>query len=168
MALIRWSPWQGLFDMDREMDSILRRTGSWFERFPELGSGRLGLPQSWTPAVDVLTRDKDLVVRAELPGINAGEDVDISVRDNVLWIRGERRQEERTERDDMYRIESSYGSFHRAIPIPEGVNPDQISATYENGILEVVIPGAAELTGAKKIPVQVSKSKALTVGRKKR
>jgi HSP20 family protein len=168
MALIRWSPWQGLFDIHREMDSFLRRTTPLFDNFP---TSRLmgGTSSAWVPPVDVFHREKDLVIRAELPGINPEEDVDITVQDNALWIRGERRREERTERDGTYRIESSYGSFERGVPIPDGVRPEDITASYENGILEVVLPGAAELTGGRKIPVQVgSNHKALTVGRRKR
>ncbi len=167
MALIRWSPWQGLFDIPREMDSFLRRTTPLFDNFPtsELMGGSSSV---WMPPVDVFYREKDLVIRAELPGINPEEDVDITLQDKALWIRGERRREERTERDGMHRIESSYGSFERSVPIPEGVRPEEITASYGNGILEVVLPGAAELMGGRKIPVQVgSNHKALTVGGKK-
>jgi HSP20 family protein len=168
MALVRWSPWQGLFDIHREMDSFLRRTTPLFDNVPT--SGLMGGTSSaWVPPVDVFHREKDLVIRAELPGINPEEDVDITVQDNALWIRGERRREERTERDGAYRLESSYGSFERSVPIPDGVRTEEITATYENGILEVVVPGAAELAGGRKIPVQVgSNHKALTVGRRKR
>jgi HSP20 family protein len=108
---------------------------------------------TWTPAVDVFSRDGNLVVRAELPGIDPEKDVDITMQDGVLYIRGERRHEERTERDNFYRFESSYGSFQRTVPLPEGVKEDEIQASYQNGILEVVVPRAGELTSAKKIPI---------------
>jgi HSP20 family protein len=123
----------------------------------------------WVPAVDVLTRGEDLVVRAELPGIDPEKDLDIGLQDNVLRIRGERRHEERTEGEGTYRLESRYGSFERSVLLPEGVKDGDISATYENGILEIVVPKAARQDGAKKIPIQVGGSrKALTArGRKK-
>lgn len=85
------------------------------------------------PAVDVFHRGKDLVVRADLPGINPEGYVDITLQDNVLWIRGERNQEERTDGDGTYMLESSYGFFQRGIPLPEGVKTDRITGNYENG-----------------------------------
>lgn len=141
MALSRWSPWQDLYGMQREMDDFMRRMVGAFER---PWGGAAPTRSTWIPAVDVFSREGDLVVRAEVPGINPDEDVDISVQNGVLHIRGERRQEERGNGDGAYRIESSYGAFERSVLLPEGVSPDDISATYENGILEVVVPKAAE------------------------
>lgn len=162
MALVRWSPWQGwqhLYQAQRDMDLLMRRV---FDSWPALGSG-FG-ERAWVPAVDVFERQNDLVIRAELPGIDPEKDVDISVQDGTLTIRGERRHEERTEgNESAYRLESSYGAFERSVLLPEGVNVDDIQAGYENGILEVLVPGAAQLSGARKIPVQAgSKRKALT------
>jgi HSP20 family protein len=161
MALLRWSPWQGLFDIQRDMDVLTRRlTGSLFDRPVD--------DRAWVPAVDVFHRDKDLVVRAEVPGIDPEQDVEIMVQNGVLTIRGERRHEDRTEENGVSRYESSYGRFERSVLLPEGVNEDDIQATYEHGILEVVVPGAAELGGGRRIPVQAgSARKALTTkGRK--
>ena len=167
LALMRLSPWQDLYDAQREMDTLVRR---FFDRPTwSLPGAWENSRNSWVPAVDVFDRDDDLVVRAELPGIDPDRDVEISVQDNVLTIRGERRMEERTEEDGAYRLESRYGSFERSVLLPRGVKEGDISATYENGILEVVVPRAAQLDGAKKIPVQASGGrKALTAkGRKK-
>jgi HSP20 family protein len=105
--------------------------------------------------VDVFTRGEDLVVRAELPGMAPEKDVDISLQEGVLTIRGERREDQREDRDGAYRIESSYGAFERSVMLPEGVQEEDISATYERGILEVVIAKAGELRAPKRIPVQV-------------
>jgi len=161
MALVRWSPWQGLFDIQRDMDVLMRRlTGSFFDRPVN--------DRTWVPAVDVFHRDKDLVVRAELPGVDPERDVEIMVQNGVLRIRGERRHEDRTEENGISRYESSYGTFERSVLLPEGVNDDDIQATYEHGILEVVVPRAAELSGGRRIPVQEGNArKALTTkGRK--
>jgi HSP20 family protein len=95
------------------------------------------------------------VVRAELPGVDAEKDVDIQVADGVLTIRGQRRAEHRDEGTSYFRMETSYGAFERSIPLPEGVNPDDIKATHKQGILEVVVPGAAQVAPARKIAVQV-------------
>jgi HSP20 family protein len=161
MALVRWSPWQGLFDIQRDMDVLMRRlTGSFLNRAVN--------DPTWVPAVDVFHRDKDLVVRAELPGVDPERDVEIVVQNGVLGIRGERRHEDRTEENGISRYESSYGTFERSVLLPEGVNDDDIQATYEHGILEVVVPRAAELSGGRRIPVQAGNArKALTTkGRK--
>ncbi|HEV3475652.1 MAG TPA: Hsp20/alpha crystallin family protein [Actinomycetota bacterium] len=163
MALVRWSPWQGLFDVQRDMDVLLRRMTGGLD-WPGLGNGR-----TWVPAVDVFHREGDLVVRAELPGVDPEKDVDITVQDNVLTIKGERRHEERAESNGISRFETAYGSFERRILLPEGVKESDIQASFENGILEVVVPGVAELTAPKKIPVQIgsARRKAITTrGRK--
>lgn len=166
MMLARWNPWQDLWDMQREMSELLRRGfGSSVDRSfaRELGSS------AWSPAVDVLSRDGDLVVRAELPGVDPDKDIEILVQDGVLHLRGERRHQARTDGDDYFRVETAYGSFRRSIPLPEGFKPEDVRATYENGILEVVLPKAAELSAPKRIPIKVGTGKkALTArGRKK-
>lgn len=167
MALMRLSPWQDLYHAQRDMDTLVRRffdRPTWsipsFWETPAYG---------WVPAIDVFHRGDDMVVRAELPGIDPVKDVEISLQDNILRIRGERRMEERTEEDGTYRMESRYGSFERSVLLPQGVKESDISATYESGILEVVVPKTAHLDGAKKIPVRASGGrKALTArGRKK-
>src|ERR671936_2580370 len=104
--LTRWNPWLDLLDAQRETQDLLRRAfGTWSA--PHV--------RSRTPAVDVFSRNGDLVVRAELPGIDPEKDVDLSVEDGVLTIKGERRHEEKTEEENYYRFESSYGSFQRSV-----------------------------------------------------
>jgi HSP20 family protein len=164
--LARWNPWKELFDVEREMRDMSRRVfgSGWFGPVAVTGGTTM-----WTPAVDVFSRNGDLVVRAELPGIDPEKDVDLSVEDGVLTIKGERRHEEKTEEENYYRFESSYGSFQRSVPLPQGVNPDEIAASYESGILEVVVPKAGELGAARKIPVTsgTSKKELVTEGEKK-
>jgi HSP20 family protein len=156
MALTRWAPFQGLLDVQRDMDLLMRRlwgTG-------ELSNGHTGSQaRAWVPAVDLFHRDGDLVVRAELPGIDPEQDVEISFHEGMLTIRGERRHQERADEGNVARFESRFGSFERTVALPGGVTEDAISATYENGILEVVVQGVAELTGAKKIPVRAGSTR---------
>jgi HSP20 family protein len=102
-----------------------------------LATGREG--GMWTPQIEVRQRGNELVVRADLPGIKK-EDVNVEVNDGMLTISGERRQEDTEEREGFYRSERSYGTFYRSIPLPEGVTEDQISASFEDGVLEVVVP----------------------------
>ena len=166
MALTRWAPWQGLFDIQRDMDLLMRRmfdSSDIAGHTPGFGARR------WVPAVDVLQREGDLVVRAELPGIDPERDVEITLQDSVLTLRGERRYEDHgSGNGSVHRYESAYGTFQRSVLLPKGVTEKDINATYEKGILEIVVPGAVELSQGRRIPVQVgSGRKALTTrGRK--
>jgi HSP20 family protein len=98
-------------------------------------------PQSeiWAPQMEVFRRGNDLVVRADLPGLRR-EDVQVDIENDVLAISGERRQESEENREGFYRSERSYGSFHRAIPLPENVDPSKINASFRDGVLEITIP----------------------------
>ena len=165
MVLVKWNPWNELFSAQRDMQDMLRR---YFGEWPtqSWSAGRSG---GFAPAIDVFTRGGDIVVRAELPGINPESDVDIQLQENVLTIRGERRRQEQTDGETYYRTETHYGAFQRHISVPEGIKAEDIQATYNNGILEVVVPHGAQLPEAKRIPVQVGEShKALTARGRKR
>lgn len=99
-------------------------------------------------------RDGDtLVVRAEMPGIDPDEDVEITVSDGMLHLSAERRSETKTEDKKGYRSEFRYGSFSRSVRLPAGAGEDDVEATYDNGILEVHIPIDESSNGAKKIPI---------------
>jgi len=111
----------------------------------------------WAPAIDVVTEDGNLVIRAELPGVNQ-EDVDITLHNNVLTISGERKAEQEEERGGYYVRERRYGSFSRSLTVPEGVDDSKIHARYENGILEVTVEGAAEVQEPKRIQIEGSSS----------
>jgi HSP20 family protein len=111
----------------------------------------------WAPAIDVVTDDGDLVVRAELPGVKQ-EDVDITLQDNVLTISGERKAEQEEERGGYYVRERRYGSFSRSLSVPEGVDESKIHARYDNGVLEVTVEGAAQVQEPKRIQIEGSSS----------
>lgn len=105
---------------------------------PWRGSGRVH-EATWAPQVETFRRDGKLIIRADLPGL-AKDNITIDVDDDVLMISGERSDEIKDERDDFYRTERTYGRFFRAIQLPEGVNADQIDATFKDGVLEVTVP----------------------------
>ena len=96
-------------------------------------------PADWVPEVDVFERDKRLVTKVDLPGMKK-EDVKVEVTDGHLTISGERRSETEEKKDNVYRCERSYGSFYRAVPLPEGVKLEDVKATFADGVLEVSIP----------------------------
>ena len=94
---------------------------------------------AWAPQLETFRRDGKIVVRADLPGLSK-DDVNIEIDDDMLMISGERTDEFKDERDDYFRSERSYGHFFRAIPLPEGIDEDDIDATFKDGVLEVTIP----------------------------
>ncbi|MHB1476063.1 MAG: Hsp20/alpha crystallin family protein, partial [Coriobacteriia bacterium] len=109
---------------------------------------------AWMPKVDVKRKDDDIIIRAELPGIDPA-DVDVEVTDGVLTIRGERRQEAKKEGEDWLVCESCYGSFERALTIPDGVDPASITAEYTDGILVVHVPKALEAARPKTTKIEI-------------
>jgi HSP20 family protein len=112
------------------------------------------LASSWVPACDVF-EDKDAVkLVAEIPGVTP-EDVKISLVNNLLTIRGEKRQWDEDQNERMHRCERSYGAFERTFALPNTVDPDRITATYEHGLLTVSIP-KAERARPREIPVQAA------------
>ena len=131
------SPFRGFRDLQSEMDRLL---GEAFGRSP-----RTTAETEWAPAVDVTTESNDLIIRAELPGVTR-EDVHVTLSGGVLTISGERK-EEQERKDAGYLVrERRYGSFRRAITLPEGTDESKISASFKDGLLEVKVrDGASEV-----------------------
>lgn len=121
MDIMRWNPF---FSISRAFEPA-----RWLE---EWGLGR-------GPSVDVFQSGNDLVVTAEVPGIDPA-DLDVRVSEDSITIRGSTRREEEQQRDGVYYAERRYGNFYRSIPLPVEVQPDKARATYRNGILEVRVP----------------------------
>jgi len=127
-------------EMDRYFDSMFRR--GWLRPmqwdWPKI-SEFANLQGTFTPKVDVIDRDKDVFVRAEIPGIEKDK-LDVSVTDNTLTLKGSLEREEKQEKGDYYRRETSYGEFVRTIGLPSKVDNEHVKASYKDGILEVTIP----------------------------
>ncbi len=149
--------WDPLSEVNRMFDDMF----GGLARRP--GGQQRGQLTEWAPAVDVLQRDGDLVVRAELPGVRP-EDVDITLQDNVLTLSGERREEQEEQRGGYYVRERRRGSFSRSMTLPEGVDEDTIRARYENGVLEVTLTGAAAVREPRRIQVEAGESPMGTEG----
>ncbi len=131
MAITRWDPFGELSSLRHEMDRVFGRLG--------FGDGK---ETTWMPRIDVKTTGDDMVVYAELPGMNR-EDITIEVSAGTLTIAGERNAEtEKTEEGWTIR-ERSYGTFERTLPLPERVDTDKITAEYKDGVLEVRVPKGA-------------------------
>jgi HSP20 family protein len=117
-----------------------------------------GLQTQWAPPIDVFERDNQFMVRAELPGLNTN-DIEIEVMDNMLTISGERR-EEHEEKQEGYRVsERHYGRFFRTIPLPEGVEAEQVQAKFQNGVLEVTMPIPRQAQRGRRVEIQEGSSK---------
>jgi HSP20 family protein len=143
----------GPFGLLRQMTSELDRMfdDPWTFRWPALQVDNA----MWAPKVDVVEKDNRLITRVDLPGVKK-EDVSVEVTDGQLILSGERKSEtEKKNNGKVYRAECEYGSFYRAVPLPEGVKPEDVKATFANGVLEVSLPlPAPAKTIGKKIPIQ--------------
>jgi HSP20 family protein len=94
---------------------------------------------TWTPRIDVFEKDNRLFTKVELPGLKR-EEVKVEVAGGYLMISGERKRETEENKKNFYRSECEYGSFYRAVPLPEGVKPEDVTATFADGVLEVSVP----------------------------
>jgi HSP20 family protein len=108
---------------------------------------------AWAPRVDAYEQNGVFVVKAELPGVKKG-DIKLTMEDGDLVIQGERKSESEVREEDFYRVERSYGSFYRRLALPFEAKPENLKATYSDGVLELRIPRPAESKPeSKRIPV---------------
>jgi HSP20 family protein len=138
MALVRWDPARELdsfqSDMNRLFDSFFGRRGA---------SGGNGYGRRWIPAMDLVETEEDLVLRADLPGLDR-DDIEIEVKDNTLTVSGERKSEHEEKGEGFYRVERAFGGFSRSLDLPRGIDASTVRASFDKGVLEVRIPKPAE------------------------
>ena len=133
----------------QEMDKLFDNFFRGFEMEPFMG--RLG---AFSPSVDVKESDKEIRVSAELPGMD-DKDIEVSLNRDSLTIKGEKKEEKEDKGKDYYRMERSYGSFSRTIPLPAGVDMDKVKADFRKGVLMVTVPKTAQaIKETKKITVK--------------
>jgi HSP20 family protein len=154
-AVLSMSPFELMRRFTDELDRAFEGLGL------ARGAGG-GEMEMWTPSVEVFERDNNLVVRAELPGLDK-DDVRVELTDDGLVIEGERRREREERLEGGYRSEIEYGHFYRLIPLPEGVNIDQAQARMNNGVLDIAIPIAEARRPRRSIPVETGAEQARTV-----
>lgn len=133
MTIVRWDPFRSMLDMKREMSRIF---GDYEDDAPTHTS-------TWRPAVDIFETKDNLVLRAEVPGVEK-EDVKIHVENGILTISGERKFANEINKDNYHRIERAYGTFYRSFTLPTKVDENRIEARYTNGVLEVTMPKKEE------------------------
>jgi HSP20 family protein len=140
--------------------TLMRRMTEEMDRaFGEQGRATNG-GTLWTPAIEVSEKDGNYVVRAELAGLKP-EDVKVEIDGDVLVLEGERKFEHEEDKNGVHRTEIRYGQFYRAVPLPEGAKVDQAQAKFNNGVLEIAVPVAAQKPNRKQIQIESgSKSSA--------
>jgi HSP20 family protein len=134
MAMSRWDPFRELSSIQNELNRLFGRTFT----------GEVGEREAaWVPAVDIAETQERFLITAELPGVEP-EDVDISVENSVLTLRGERKFYRETEEDDFHRIERRFGAFARSITLPSTADPERINASFDAGLLTIEVPKREE------------------------
>lgn len=155
MNVVKYDPFRELRGLQDEMTRLF--TGVMPAQFnrEEMTHG------AWAPNVDIYEDKERLFLEAELPGMNR-EDFEISVENNVLTLRGERKFEKKTEGDNYHRVERSYGSFTRSFTLPQTVTAEGATADFENGVLRVSLPKREE-TKARKIEISAGGERAKAI-----
>jgi len=143
-SLRRWDPFEMLEELQEELGRFwgearpsATRPSLWTWRRPAATA------TTWAPRMDVFEKNGNLIVKAEIPGMKP-EDIEVTLDEGDMIIRGERKAESEVKEESYYRMERSYGSFYRRLPLPAGIKPEHISATYANGVLEITIPKPIE------------------------
>ncbi len=139
-----WKPLRELSNLRREMEDFWENFAGEREFLPMRGE--------WMPALDVSETKDSLIVKAEIPGMEP-KDVDISLSGDLLTIKGEKKQKTEEKKENFHRIETRYGAFSRTIRVPVSVDSDKIEASYDNGVLKIVLPKKEEVK-AKQIEIK--------------
>jgi HSP20 family protein len=134
MALTRWSPYRDMVNVRDEMNRV-------FNEFFGRGSQEEGAwyAGAWSPPVDIFETDEALIMKAELPGFSK-DDISIELKENTLFMKGERKRQDEVKEGNYHRMERMYGAFQRSFLLPTTVEHDKVKASYKDGILELHLP----------------------------
>jgi HSP20 family protein len=148
--LTTWKPFREVAPF-RDFERMRRNMDRLWDSFFERGVRGADEDGEWLPSLDVAETKDEIVVKAEVPGMDA-KDIDISLSDGLLTIKGEKKQEREEKEENYHLVERSYGAFTRSIRLPKEVQSDKISASYKNGVLKVTLPKSEE---AKKKEIKI-------------
>ena len=151
MAIVRWDPFRDLMNLQDEVNRLFRRS---FFRGVEPAAETVA---TWAPAIDMYETDDKLTVEVELPGLDA-KDIDISLEDDILRVKGERKFSNEVKEENYHRIERAYGYFERNVPLPRKVDAEKVTASVSGGVLRIEMPKAEEAK-PKQIPIKVEEGK---------
>lgn len=145
---MRWEPFKDLLSLQDRMNQL-------FEESLARGAAKQASerPAHWSPSVDILETETELVLLAEVPGVDL-EDIELQIHDNVLTFRGERTFDNSVKKEHYFRIERAYGNFSRSFTLPSSVDPEHVEARLKDGILEVRMPKRTQGT-SRSITVEV-------------
>ena len=131
--LTRYEPW-GLFD---QFNNEINRLFS--SRYPSRAGDAAVTASDWVPAVDIKEEAGQYVIHADIPGVDPN-DIEVTMENGILSVKGERQRETKEEREGYKRVERSKGSFFRSFSLPDSVDGENVSASGKNGVLEIIIP----------------------------
>ena len=132
MTIVRWEPLRELGSLQNEMNRL-------FNTVFDAPAGNSGTLRRWMPAMDLVETDDHYVLRADLPGLTE-DDIKIEFDDGTLTVSGERKAEHESKNEGYYRVERAFGSFSRSLTLPQGIDPEAVSASFDRGVLAVSIP----------------------------
>jgi HSP20 family protein len=135
--IVEWKPFREVSRLHREMDRL------WDDFFGPARKAFRPLEAEWAPAVDVSETADKVVIKAEVPGMEA-KDIDISLSGDVLTVKGEKKSEREEKKESYHLVERSYGSFTRSLRLPAAVEADKIQANYKRGVLTITCPKKEE------------------------
>jgi len=153
MAIVRWEPFRDLVGLQERMNRLFDQSFRGISRGSAEEDWALG--GSWAPVVDIFEHQGNIVLKAELPGVDP-KDVDVRVENNVLTLRGERKLDTEVDKESYHRVERSYGAFSRSFTLPTVVDTEKIQAEYKDGVLRVTLPKREEAK-PKQISISVTK-----------
>jgi HSP20 family protein len=152
MAIVRWEPFRDLVSIQDRLNRVFDESLRGLSR---PGEEDWALGGSWAPPVDIYEHEGNIVLKAELPGVDPKE-VDVRLENNVLTLRGERKFGSEVTRENYHRVERSYGSFSRSFTLPAVVDQQHIKADFKDGVLQVTLPTREEAK-PKQIQVTIGK-----------
>jgi HSP20 family protein len=151
MAIVRFEPFRDLLSLQERMNRLFNES----YRSQQSSEDDWALGGTWAPAVDIYEQDNNIVIKAELPGVDP-KDVDIRLDNNVLTIQGERKFDNEVKKESYHRVERSYGAFTRSFTLPNTVDPNSIKAEFKEGVLRITLPKREEAK-PKQIQIQATK-----------
>ena len=149
MPIIRWAPLNSITESRERLSRLLNENLGYGYAEEGMHTG------SWIPPVDIYETDQSVILKAELPGVNA-QDVEVRVHDGTLYLKGERKYEHEVKEENFRHVERSYGSFTRTFSLPASVDADKVKADFKDGVLTLTMPKREE---AKPKAIQINVSK---------
>ena len=151
MTIVRWEPLRELGTLQNEMNRLFNTV------FDAPAPGNGGALRRWMPAMDLVETDDRFVLTADLPGLGE-DDVKIEFEDGTLTVSGERKAVHEAKKDGYHRVERAYGAFSRSLTLPQGIDPEAVTASFDRGVLEISIPKPEE---RKPRRIEIAASKTL-------